>query len=144
MTIKEKTEWLPIPGHFSQLQPQSLQLIGEADKLCSFISILWPVFAVFGNGSTGGSLIPFAFMFALLVTPDGLLHLFPGHVGNGCFLRPTNICLCRELVRQHLHRSLQHLWNLLKQKQDQMSHVKIGAFIYFSQNCLHTMNENVM
>ena len=67
---------LPISGDLSQLEPQSLELIGETNKLCSFIAILRPVLAVLHNGPARCPLIPLAFQFTFFVAPHRFGRLF--------------------------------------------------------------------
>lgn len=74
--------FLPVSRNFSQLQTQSLKLVGKTNKLGSVITVLRPVFAILCNGSSRRSLIPLSFYIVFLVTPSSLGRLLSGHVGS--------------------------------------------------------------
>lgn len=63
---------LPITRNFSQFQTQSLQLIGEADKLRPLVVPLGPVLPVLGQGAARGSLVTLPLHIALPVTSHQL------------------------------------------------------------------------
>lgn len=79
--VRKTAARLPVSGDFSQLEPQSLKLVGETDKLGSFIAVLRPVLAVLCNGSARRSLIPLSLYIAFLVAPSSFGRLLSGHAG---------------------------------------------------------------
>lgn len=83
--VRKTAARLPVSGDFSQLEPQSLKLVGETDELGSFIAVLRPVLAVLRNGSARRSLIPLSFYIAFLVAPSRFGRLLSGHAGLKLF-----------------------------------------------------------
>lgn len=54
---KSPEQTVPVSRHLSQFKPQSLKLVGEADKLLSIVSSRRSVLLVFGQSSPGRPLV---------------------------------------------------------------------------------------
>lgn len=115
---------LPVSRNFSQLQTQSLKLVGKTNKLGAVIIVLRPVFAILCDGSARRSFIPLSFYVIFLVTPSSFGRLLSGHAGLKWFpslgwSEQHVVFLFHATVSWHLNQLMSHIWNLLEIKDKQ-------------------------